>query len=180
MNAPDPAKLAAELRDIVALAAELEEAYRWLYPSGFSRDSAGDRVGGGGKAGSPVESVQAARAGVRSKLTSVGRATAEARKQLLGAAVRLNEIATIIDDGCEHAADVVALSARGRIDGHEHRTLLAAQGRRRGRGEGFGGTIAVVASIASLACAECKAEPRRRGNTLGEACYKRRQRARVA
>lgn len=175
MNAPDPAKLAAELRDIVALAAELEETYRWLYPSGFSRDSAGERVGASGKGGSPVESVQSARAGVRSKLTSVGRATADARKQLLGAAVRLNEIANIIDDGCEHAADVAP--GPRRIDGAEYRSLLAAQGRRRARGEGFGGTIAL---ITSLACAECKNEPRRRGNELGEACYKRRQRARVA
>lgn len=175
MNAPDPSKLAAELRDIVHLAAELEDTYRWLYPSGFARDTAGERVGGG-RGGSPVESVHGARGGVRSKLASVGRAVAGARHELLGAGVRLNEIATIIDDGCEHSADVAG-APQGRLEAAERRYLLAAQQRRQSRGEGYGGTLAVVTSITSLACAECKNEPRRRGNELGESCYKRRQRA---
>jgi hypothetical protein len=146
---PLPSGVAADLAALLGLVREVGEAYGWLYDSGYSRETARDRVGTGrttvvddeGETMPPTadpagESVLG-QARVRSKLAFAGRQVARARGQLAGALAALHEIAELVDDGAGHLPDEHVRIPRTVTKG-ELAWARAAQQRRIARGEGLG------------------------------------------
>lgn len=132
MTTPAPHQVGADLSRVAARASEVDEAYRWLYESGFV-GAGGRGIAEDGSENGSVPWIVVNRRVVRDKLGFAARAAGRALGQLDGALAALHEIAELLDgDRPEGDEAPVAPVSVGKA---ERARLLLAQGRRIARGE---------------------------------------------
>lgn len=102
-----PSEVDQDVERVRALAAAVGAAFAALHASGWHRDTAEDRHGGGsgGANDGGMASTAAGRRGVRAKLHTAARDVSRAADALEGALVAMHEVAEIIDEAAGHGPD---------------------------------------------------------------------------